>query len=72
MSPQQQGYMGGAGGPNQNAPWGQFGMMNDATAQMGMQFGRSAVAAGQDYVNKNVSAIGIAPVIGSQLVARHT
>jgi hypothetical protein len=28
--------------------------MNDATAQMGMQFGKSAVAAGQDYVEKNV------------------
>lgn len=35
--------------------WGQFPMMNDATAQMGMQFGRSAVVAGQEYVNKNVS-----------------
>ena len=42
----------GLGGEQQ--PWGQFGMMNDATAQMGMQFGRSAVIAGQDYVNKNV------------------
>jgi hypothetical protein len=30
--------------------------MNDATAQMGVQFGKSAVAAGQDYVEKNVSA----------------
>jgi hypothetical protein len=29
--------------------------MNDATAQMGVQFGKSAVAAGQDYVEKNVS-----------------
>jgi hypothetical protein len=28
--------------------------MNDATAQMGVQFGKSAVAAGQDYVEKNV------------------
>nr|KIR48145.1 ER to Golgi transporter Yif1 [Cryptococcus bacillisporus CA1280] len=27
--------------------------MNDATAQMGMQFGKSAVAAGQEYVEKN-------------------
>ncbi|WWC92300.1 uncharacterized protein L201_007254 [Kwoniella dendrophila CBS 6074] len=27
--------------------------MNDATAQMGVQFGKSAVAAGQEYVEKN-------------------
>jgi hypothetical protein len=38
-----------------HAPWDQFGMMNDATAQMGVQFGRSAVQAGQDYMNRNVS-----------------
>ncbi|KIJ64126.1 hypothetical protein HYDPIDRAFT_91208 [Hydnomerulius pinastri MD-312] len=31
------------------AAWG----MNDATAQFGMQLGHSAVAAGQDYVQKN-------------------
>lgn len=42
---------------NGQMPWGQFGMMNDATAQMGMQFGRSAVAAGQEYMNKNVSIL---------------
>ncbi|KAF9515367.1 hypothetical protein BS47DRAFT_1316137 [Hydnum rufescens UP504] len=36
--------------PNLTA-WG----VNDATAQMGMQFGRSAVAAGQDYVEKNIN-----------------
>lgn len=30
--------------------WG----INDATAQFGMQLGQSAVAAGQDYVQKNV------------------
>lgn len=30
--------------------WG----MNDTTAQFGMQLGHSAVAAGQDYVQKNV------------------
>lgn len=43
------------GGPNgSHAPWNQFGVMNDATAQMGMQFGRSAVQAGQDYMNRNV------------------
>ena len=39
-----------------HAPWHQFGMMNDATAQMGVQFGRSAVQAGQDYMNRNVRA----------------
>ena len=32
------------------AAWG----LNDATAQFGMQLGQSAVAAGQDYVQKNV------------------
>ena len=34
----------------------QFGMwgMNDATAQIGMQLGQSAVAAGQEYMQKNV------------------
>ena len=40
--------------PQSNAPnfaaWG----MSDATAQFGMQLGQSAVAAGQDYVQKNV------------------
>lgn len=30
--------------------WG----INDATAQFGMQLGQSAVAAGQDYMQKNV------------------
>lgn len=40
-----------------HAPWDQFGMMNDATAQMGVQFGRSAVQAGQDYMNRNVSSL---------------
>lgn len=38
----------------QQPPWSQFAGVNDVTAQMGMQFGRSAVAAGQDYMNKNV------------------
>lgn len=55
----------GMGGPGQPQPGvgvgaGQQGFggwpgMNDATAQMGVQFGKSAVAAGQDYVEKNVS-----------------
>ncbi|KIJ15732.1 hypothetical protein PAXINDRAFT_168772 [Paxillus involutus ATCC 200175] len=36
-------------GPADFAAWG----MNDATAQFGMQLGQSAVAAGQDYVQKN-------------------
>lgn len=43
-------------GPQVPAPdfaaWG----MNDATAQIGMQLGQSAVAAGQEYMQKNVSA----------------
>lgn len=33
--------------------WG----LNDATAQFGMQLGQSAVAAGQDYVQKNVRRV---------------
>jgi len=41
----------GQGGPGY-AGWGG---MNDATAQMGVQFGKSAVAAGQEYVEKNVN-----------------
>jgi hypothetical protein len=44
--------MGQMDGPN-FAAWG----MNDATAQFGMQLGQSAVAAGQDYVQKNVRHI---------------
>ncbi|KAH7922735.1 YIF1-domain-containing protein [Leucogyrophana mollusca] len=35
------------------AAWG----MNDATAQFGMQLGQSAVAAGQDYVQKNFGGL---------------
>ena len=31
--------------------------MNDATAQMGVSFGKSAVAAGHDYVEKNVGLV---------------
>jgi hypothetical protein len=47
---------GQTGGFNAFGAAGQWPMgMNDATAQMGMQFGKSAVAAGQDYVEKNVS-----------------
>ncbi|KAF8306084.1 YIF1-domain-containing protein [Clavulina sp. PMI_390] len=37
--------------PNLSA-WG----VNDATAQMGMQLGQSALAAGQNYMEKNVAA----------------
>lgn len=53
------GYMHQGNAPNQQwngvgpNPWG----INDATAQMGMQFGKSAVMAGQDYVEKNVSHV---------------
>lgn len=43
---------GAAGGP---APYGSWPGMNDATTQMGVQFGKSAVAAGQEYVEKNAS-----------------
>jgi hypothetical protein len=47
--------------PQQQQQWqGQAGMggwANDATAQMGMQFGKSAVMAGSDYVERNVRAL---------------
>jgi hypothetical protein len=33
----------------------EYNMWNDATAQMGMQFGRSAMMAGSEYVEKNVN-----------------
>lgn len=61
--PPLQGQMAG-GHPNQVPPppmgvpnlqaWG----VNDMTAQMGMQVGRSAVAAGQEYLDKHVSWCG--------------
>ena len=41
-------------GQDMHPPWAQLAGVNDVTAQMSMQFGRSAVAAGQDYMNKNV------------------
>lgn len=48
----QQGPWGTMGGANGMNAWG----VNDATAQMGMQFGRSAMVAGTEYMEKNVSA----------------
>lgn len=56
--------------PAAAAMWG----VNDATAQMGVQLGRSAVAAGQDYMEKNVSSdrmckcVGRGANLGSDLV----
>ena len=50
------GSMGGPGPAHGAAPgYAGWGSMNDATAQMGVQFGKSAVAAGQEYVEKNAS-----------------
>ncbi|EKC98858.1 pyruvate transporter [Trichosporon asahii var. asahii CBS 8904] len=43
----------------QPAGFGGWGGMNDATAQMGMQFGKSAISAGQDYVEKNADGGGV-------------
>jgi len=45
---------GQTGGGFPQPDFGAWGM-NDATAQIGMQLGQSAVAAGQDYVQRNVS-----------------
>ncbi|THH19879.1 hypothetical protein EUX98_g8693 [Antrodiella citrinella] len=43
-------HLGGPMAPVDMSAWG----LNDATAQFGMQLGQNAVAAGQDYVTKNV------------------
>lgn len=45
----------GYGQQQQNFGWSG---VDPATAHMGMQFGKSAVAAGQDYVEKNVRMSG--------------
>ncbi|KAF6751977.1 protein transporter yif1 [Ephemerocybe angulata] len=55
------GNMGGDAGafqPNFGA-WG----INDTTAQLGMQLGQSAVAAGQDYVQRNFGTIFPRPTV---------
>lgn len=64
---QHQGGVGNANAPagsnfaqNLNVPWPGFGssgnnVMNDATAQMGVQFGKQMAQVGGDYVNRNVS-----------------
>lgn len=48
----------GYGGPQDQA-YGNHaafgGFMNDSTAQMGFQVGKTAINAGQDYVEQNVS-----------------
>ncbi|KDN52567.1 YIF1-domain-containing protein [Tilletiaria anomala UBC 951] len=46
----------GAGGP-------MGGIMNDATAQMGMQFGAQIAAAGGDYVEKNINRFFSLPAL---------
>ena len=42
--------------PQQPIDLGQWGV-NPVTAQFGMQLGQSAVAAGQEYMQKNVSLV---------------
>ncbi|KAJ8489302.1 hypothetical protein ONZ45_g13648 [Pleurotus djamor] len=59
MQPQhasQQPQQGGVGGMMPPPDFGAWGM-NDATAQFGMQLGHSAVAAGQEYVQRNFGSI---------------
>ncbi|GAA5995403.1 protein transporter YIF1 [Rhodotorula paludigena] len=53
--PQQPGWpgMGMGMGAGAGAGGGMGGMMNDATAQMGVQFGKHAFTAGQAYLDKN-------------------
>ena len=46
--------------PHHIPDFGAWGM-NDTTAQFGMQLGQSAVAAGQEYVQKNVSQPPLPP-----------
>jgi hypothetical protein len=47
---------GGAGAPSGYMQQNSFGgFMNDSTAQMGFQVGKTAVLAGQEYMDKNVS-----------------
>ena len=41
--------------PHQQHMQQDYNMWNDATAQMGMQFGRTAMMAGSEYVEKNVN-----------------
>lgn len=48
--------------PNPNyAAWG----VDGATAQLGMQLGQSAVAAGQEYVQKNVGSLTLLEYMGN-------
>ena len=43
------------------------GFINDPTAQMGLQMGRSAVAAGQEYMEQNVSMV----IPSMQTIGKH-
>lgn len=52
---QHQNFWASAPGPNPAAGFQSAFGVNDVTAQMGMQFGQSAMRAGSDYVEKNVS-----------------
>jgi len=49
--------MGAMGAMGSAAAGGQWPGMNDATTQMGMQFGAQALGAGQAYIDKNVSRL---------------
>lgn len=53
-SPNQGGAAGAAGNYGPNFP----GFMSDPTAQMGFQVGKSAMAAGQEYMEQNVCILG--------------
>ena len=55
--------VGGTGTPDFVA-WG----MDGPTAQFGMQLGQSAVAAGQDYVQKNVRSPLLFPIVNDLLM----
>lgn len=59
-SPAQGGAPGVAGGYGPNFP----GFMSDPTAQMGFQVGKTAMAAGQEYMEQNVCTLWKALVHG--------
>ena len=62
---------GAQSGQSQQANWGGFpgfgaggsGMMNDATAQMGVQFGQHVAQVGGEYVQRNFNALLPMPVL---------
>ncbi|GAA5982323.1 hypothetical protein JCM5350_006144 [Sporobolomyces pararoseus] len=57
QQPSQSGGVGFTGFGQSGGMGGMSSMMNDATAQMGMQFGSQALSAGQAYLDKNFTRL---------------